>query len=38
MARAALPLTILFWVAVAAAPLYLDGWNLGLMAQLKNIQ
>lgn len=34
MARLALPLTILFWVAVAAAPLYLDNWNLGLMAQL----
>ncbi|MCA8867328.1 MAG: branched-chain amino acid ABC transporter permease [Rhodobacteraceae bacterium] len=34
MSRFSFPLTILFWVALAAAPLVLDGWNLGLLAQL----
>lgn len=27
-------LTVLFWLSLAASPLVLDGWNLGLLAQL----
>lgn len=34
MSRFAMPLTLLFWAALAGAPLVLDGWNLGLLAQL----
>lgn len=28
------PLTVLFWAALAGAPLFLEGWNLGLLSQL----
>lgn len=34
MQKISLPLTLLFWAGLAAAPLYLDGWNLGLLSQL----
>ncbi len=27
-------LTVLFWAALIASPLFLDGWNLGLLSQL----
>ena len=34
MSRYSRQLTILFWVVLAGAPLFLDGWNLGLLSQL----
>ncbi len=34
MARYSRLLTVLFWAALAASPLVLEGWNLGLLSQL----
>lgn len=34
MAKYSRLLTVLFWAALAASPLVLEGWNLGLLSQL----
>jgi branched-chain amino acid transport system permease protein/urea transport system permease protein len=34
ISKYSIPLTVLFWASLLAAPLFLEGWNLGLLSQL----